>query len=92
MSGNDSYKIWHSLTEPLIFKGVPVEYLLVVLTVTGFIAIIPIAPVWLVGSVLVTTFVIGIVMTRKDKRWFSIFYTLITRVGIRAFRRTRYVR
>ena len=87
-----TYKIWRSLTEPLIYHGITFDYVIALCLfsmgtfVFSFNSVIATLTVFLVGLIL------GIVLSRKDKRWFSILIVNLRHFGVNIFRRVKYVR
>lgn len=88
----DTYKVWKSLTEPIMLKGITFDYLVILvgLSVTmhfftfgGFV--VPIV-------ILLLGLVVGYVMSRKDKRWFSVVRVNTRHFGTKVFRRRRFLR
>lgn len=86
------FKIWRSLTEPLMYHGITFDY------VVALIAFSMVTYVYTLNSVIITiiVFVIGlifgVIMSRRDKRWFSIIRVNLRHFGIKAFRKVKYVR
>lgn len=86
------YKVWRSLTEPIIYHGITFDYVVALclfcmtVYVFSFNSLIVTFGSFLIGLVF------GYVMSRRDKRWFGILLINIRHFGARAFGRTRYVR
>jgi type IV secretory pathway VirB3-like protein len=84
------YKVWTSLTQPIMLKGISLEYggfllvsFLVVntLTMNSFYVSVPYA---------IAAYFFGLLKSKQDKNWFRVVLICLVFYGQKPFRRWRY--
>lgn len=88
---NKKYKVWTTLTEPVLIKGVSLDYGLFLLLSTALIYTFSFNNYYVASCYIVVAYITGILATRRDKNWFLVVLLNVRYFGIRTFRRWRYV-
>lgn len=85
------YKVWVTLTEPVLIKGVTLDYGLFLLLSGALCYTFSFNNYYVAGAYITMAYITGIIITRKDKNWFMVALLNLRYFRVRPFRRWRYV-
>ena len=85
------YKVWTTLTEPILIKGISLDYGLFILMSGALIYTFTFNNYYVAGAYIALAYIAGVIITRKDKNWFMVALLNLSVLGIRPFKRWRYV-
>lgn len=86
-----TYKLWTTLTQPVLIKGIPLDYGAFLLLSGAVIYTFSFNNYYLAAAYIIFAYGKGLILTKSDAQWFMVALSNVRYFAIRPFRRWRYV-